>query len=246
MLARSMTPEELVERLKHTLPSGLRSVVLYGSAAAGDHLARRSDYNVLVVAACLGLAELEALAQPVAAWTRAGNRPPILFTPTELAGSTDSFPIELWDMKQSRKILFGDDPLAELEVKTEHLRLQLERELKGKLLDLREAYLLTRGKPLRVRKLMIESLPSFLVLCRAALRLFQDDVPPRKLEALGALAQHCEFDARVFSTIQEMREKHAYVWWRVDAAATRALFESYLSTIGRVIEAVDCRIRSQT
>ena len=29
---------------------GLRSAVLYGSAAAGEHIPSRSDYNVLVIA----------------------------------------------------------------------------------------------------------------------------------------------------------------------------------------------------
>ena len=42
-------------------------------------------------------------------------------------------------------MLFGDDPLADLTIRHEHLRLQLERELKGKLLALRERYLSPAG-----------------------------------------------------------------------------------------------------
>ena len=45
-----MKPEQLVEQLKRALPASLRSVVLYGSAAAGDHVAGKSDFNILVVA----------------------------------------------------------------------------------------------------------------------------------------------------------------------------------------------------
>lgn len=56
-----MTPEQLVERLKAAAPGVVRSVLLYGSAAAGDHAWKRSDYNVLVVAERLGLAELKAI-----------------------------------------------------------------------------------------------------------------------------------------------------------------------------------------
>jgi predicted nucleotidyltransferase len=240
-----MTPEELVGRLKEAMPSGLRSVVLYGSAAAGDHLGKVSDYNVLVVADRLGLAELEAISEPAAAWSLAGNRPPILFTIGELARSTDAFPIELGDMKRSHTVLLGDDPVADLAIKSEHLRLQLERELKGKLLDLREAFLLTKGKPKRVHILMIETLPAFLVLCRAALRLYQDDVPARKLDAWSALAQHIACDRHVFLTIHRMREEEPSLLRRVDAAATRALFDTYLRTIEQVVDAVDCRIHSQ-
>ena len=38
----------LVEDLRATHGANLASVVLYGSAAAGDHIELRSDYNILI------------------------------------------------------------------------------------------------------------------------------------------------------------------------------------------------------
>ncbi|MFO0957535.1 MAG: nucleotidyltransferase domain-containing protein [Isosphaeraceae bacterium] len=58
-----MTPEQLVEQLREALGPALKSVVLYGSAAAGDFVEGRSDYNILVVADPLGLDELGKLAK---------------------------------------------------------------------------------------------------------------------------------------------------------------------------------------
>ena len=103
-----MTPEELIERLNSAVPGKLSSAVLYGSAAAGDFVPKASNYNVLLVIDGLGLAELDALSKPVAQWTRAGHRPPLLFTCGQLQASADAFPIELLDMQQSHRVLFGE------------------------------------------------------------------------------------------------------------------------------------------
>lgn len=221
-----MTPEQFAEQLKQAMPVGLRSVVLYGSAAAGDHVPGKSDYNILVVAERLGMAELNALAPVAAAWTKAGNRPPVLFTPGQLAESADSFPIELLDMQQARRVLLGQDLLAGIHVQPEHLRATLAREWKAKLLQLRGRYLLTRGKPAQVAELMTASLSTILVLCRATLRLYQTEVPANKLDAARALAQRFGFDAGVFATVHELKMNQQ--------KAPVGLFETYLRTIEKI------------
>ena len=119
---------------------------------------------MLLVLDRLGLAELDAVAKPALRWAKAGNRPPLLFTPDQLAASANVFPIELLDMRQSHRVLFGEDPLADVTIEREHLRLQLERELKGHLLALRERYLLAGGNPQRVAELLTSTLSGFLVL----------------------------------------------------------------------------------
>ena len=148
-----MTPEQLVEQLNKAIPGKLVSAVLYGSAAAGDFMPQTSDYNVLLVVDGLGVAELDALSKPVAQWSKAGHRPPLLFTRGQLRASASVFPIELLDMRQSHRRLFGEDVLAEMTISHEHLRLQLERELTEKLLTLREGYLLTKGQSKQVVRL---------------------------------------------------------------------------------------------
>ncbi|MBM4031667.1 MAG: hypothetical protein FJ291_07760 [Planctomycetes bacterium] len=236
-----MTPEQLTERLGTALPSALRAVVLYGSAAAGDHVAGKSDYNVLVVVSPLGKEQLDALAPPAQAWAGDGHRPPLLFTPEQLAASADAFPIELLDIQRCRRLLFGKDPLAGVSVAFENLRLELERELKAKLLALRESYLLAAGKPKRVAELLAASLSSFLVLFRAALRLYQDEVPMAKLDALRALADHLGFDPTVFLTVQLLKEGRL----KPREVSPPELFAEYLAAIEGIVEAVDRRIRKE-
>ncbi|MBV9463191.1 MAG: hypothetical protein JO317_03085, partial [Verrucomicrobiae bacterium] len=195
-----MTPEDFCEELKTALAGRgeLVSVILYGSAAAGDHAGDGSDFNLIVVLGTLELQTLERLAPAVRAWVRAGNPPPLLFTPGSFTRSIDAFPIEMSDLRQSRKLLHGEDVAAKLEISREVLRLQLEHELRGKLLQLRSHYLLAREKPRQVAELMLKSYSNFAALFRAAFRLRQEAAPAKRLEVVEALARELGFSAEPF------------------------------------------------
>ena len=233
-----MTLKKLVQDLRSAAPSGLLSVILYGSAAAGDHVGNRSDYNILVVMEHLGLKELKAFSKTSSAWVKKGNPPPLFFTLERLKNSADVFPIELLDMKESHKVLFGENVLQEVEVCLDNLRLQLEHELKSKLIQLREGFLAVGGKPKHVLELMIKSLSNFLVLFRAALRLYQDAVPPTKMEALHALSERIEFDIEVFETIEELKEGRK----KPRHVDPDDLFEKYLRTVEAVVDTIDAHM----
>ena len=237
-----MTPEKLTEELKRACPSGLKSVVLYGSAAAGDHSVKQSDYNILVITEDLGLETLNAFSKTAAAWAKAGNPAPLLFTEERLAQATDVFPIELLDIRECHKVLYGENLVQGLEVETKNLRLEIEHELRGKLIRLRQSYLLTGGKSKAVMGLMTQSLSTFLVLFRASLRLFEDRVPQKKFDALEKFATHLEFDVSVFKTVQNLKDGMQ----KAKDIDLEELFNNYLKTIESIIDAIDAYIQKET
>jgi len=233
-----MTPEKLVEELKQACPKGLKSVILYGSSAAGDRIEKKSDYNVLVVTEDLGIGTLDAMSKAASAWAKAGNPAPMLFTEERLVQAADVFPIELLDIRECHKVLHGEDLVAGLEIDTKNLRLEIEHELRGQLIHLRQSYLLTQGKSKAVADLMTQSLSTFLVLFRAALRLFEEQVPQKKFEALEKLATYLEFDVSIFETVQSLKDGTK----KTKDVALGELFSTYLKTVERVIDAVDAYI----
>ena len=233
-----MTPEKLVEELKQACPAGLKSVILYGSAAAGDRVEKKSDYNVLVVTEDLDIKTLNALSKTASAWSKAGNPAPMLFTEERLAQATDVFPIELLDIRECHKVLYGEDLAQGLEIDTKNLRLEIEHELRGKLICLRQSYLLTQGKSKAVIELMTQSLSTFLVLFRASLRLFEEQVPQKKFEALEKLSTHLAFEVSVFQTVESLRDGSK----KAKDISSEELFNNYLKTIECVIDAVDAYI----
>lgn len=233
-----MKPENFVKKLQAAMGTGIRSVILYGSAAAGDHVGKRSDYNIMVVVDRLGTRDLTALSKAALEWRKAGNPLPLFFTMDRLQRSADVFPIELMDMAESHRILYGEDLLEQIRIQPENLRLILEHQLKSSLIQLREGLLLTEGKPKRVINLMIDSLSTILVLFRASLRLYEDDVPTRKLDALKNLTRHIQFDDSVFVTIEGLKQGRANAK-KMDAIS---LFDRYLTNVEVVVDAVDAHV----
>jgi hypothetical protein len=216
--------------------------VLFGSAAAGDFLEGTSSYDLLVVCEQLGTSELDALAATIRGWRKARQPLPLLFTPPQLAAAANAFAIEFSDMQQARRVLYGNDPIADMTIDAAYLRVHLERELKGKLLALRNRYVLAAGDQRRIMTVLSETLSTFLSLFRASLRLYERDAPNHKLDALRALAEHIDFDPQPFFDIAEFKMGRRAA--KDYSAAT--LFSQYWQAIDAVTRAVDQWIHSDS
>src|SRR6266404_2381282 len=129
-----MVPEtninDFVNRLRATGEANLVSIILYGSAAAGDYVAEHSDVNLLCVLRETSFAFLQTLAPAVGWWREQKNRIPLVMGMEELKRSADVFSIELLDMRESYRVLWGEDVLSTLAVAVKFHRVQLEYELR--------------------------------------------------------------------------------------------------------------------
>jgi predicted nucleotidyltransferase len=225
---------DLVERLQKAHQDELLSVILYGSAAAGDHHDKYSDLNVLCV---LKEVTPEALAasEPVMNWWRAkGNPSPLLLTEQEVLTSTDCFPIEFHDMQERRRVLFGKDIIASLTIDESFYRAQVEHELRAKQLRLRQkgAGLLT--DPQALLRLMADSVSTFLVLGRHALLLGGISIDWKKREVARKLAE-IGVDPAPFVTLLDLREQTIGEL----QVEPRPLFGEYLKCIAVLVSYVD-------
>ena len=179
----TMTLDGLVEQLRKAFGDELRSVVLYGSAAAGEHIAKRSDYNVLVLVDSIDLEFLTREAAIASAWAEAGNPPPLTLTMQEWRNSSDIFPMEYADILGHHRVLHGAAPFDGIEVRPADLRLELEQQTMGKLLQLRSGILAAGGDRKRLVELLAASLSTFMVIFRAVVRYLGEE-PPTDYEAL--------------------------------------------------------------
>jgi len=75
-------------------------VVLYGSAATGDHQADFSDINILCVLSEISTRELAAAGEIFRWWREQGSPSPLLLTEQELVTSADCFAIEFHDIQR--------------------------------------------------------------------------------------------------------------------------------------------------
>src|SRR5258708_39091293 len=101
-------------------------------------------------------------------------------TRDELERSTDVFTIELIDMQQHHRVLFGEDVLQGLQIPTYLHRVQVEYELREKVTLLRQQLLLAEDSNSPLWDLLLRSRPSFLTLFRHALIALGNTAPAGK------------------------------------------------------------------
>ncbi|HEV7837871.1 MAG TPA: nucleotidyltransferase domain-containing protein [Gemmatimonadaceae bacterium] len=226
-----MKLEELVRQLQLAYGSGLRSVVLFGSAVAGEHRPKQSDYNVLVVVDSLPLERLRAVAAVSKAWAEDGNPPPMTFTAREFKASSDIFPMEYADILERHRILFGDSPFDGIRVSPQDLRLQVEQQTMGKLLQLRQATMGAGGDSKLQLEVLEKSLSTLMVIFRGISRL-HGEAPSQDYEELTRnLAQRAGFSADPFVRVI----RHSRGTEKIPRESAAGILEGYLSAMERLV-----------
>jgi len=163
------------------------SAVLHGSVVRGEYLEGWSDVNLLLVLEAATPDVLGALTLPFAGWAKSHQPPPLLLSRAEWRRAADVFPVEITDIRSAYRVLRGEDPLADVTVRPADLRGALERDLRGRLLRLRQGYVALAGDPGALAGLARDTAPSVVVLLRAALVLTGAQLPAARAD-VAALA----------------------------------------------------------
>ncbi|HEV8482241.1 MAG TPA: nucleotidyltransferase domain-containing protein [Blastocatellia bacterium] len=228
--------KQLVEDLRTTHGENLASVVLYGSAAAGDYIERRSDHNLLIVLKKITSEDLRLSQAPMREWQRLGQPMPVYFTVEELNNAADVFPIEFLQMEKARKVLHGSDPFESMKISKDNLRHQTEYELRTKLIQLRRLYIPASISGEKLSALISDSFVSFAALFRPVLMLLGHEPPITKEESVRAMVRLVGMDGSPFERILELRAKGGS---SLTEAEANELFAAYLAQIEQVIKVVD-------
>jgi hypothetical protein len=231
----AMTLDELVDQLKKVYGAQLNAVVLYGSAAAGEHIPKRSDYNVLVVVDELTMQHMRAGAAVARAWGEGGNPPPLTLTTAEWKGSADIFPMEYADILERHRVLYGKPPFDGIVVDRAHLRLQLEHEAMGKLLKLRQGILASGGDEKGHLELLAASLSTIMVIFRAVERL-HGAVPPTDYDRLSRdVATRVGFDVAPFARVV----RHVRGGDKISSSEVATVLAGYVDGMNRLVGYLD-------
>ncbi len=227
--------DELVGKLTKTYGDLLVSVVLYGSAAVGDHSGRFSDINVFCVLREINPRVLGA-SEPILRWWRDKDNPtPLLMSLDEVRTSTDCFPIEFHDIRERHRILYGENVVEDLEIDESFYRARVEYELRAKLLRLRQKSAGVLHDPNLLLRLMAESVSTFCVLTRHALRLHGEDAPFPKREIAEQARAAFGIDPAPFLALLDLRDGRR----KPKELDAEALLGQYLREISGVIDVVD-------
>lgn len=226
----------LIQDLRTTHGENLASVVLYGSAAAGDQNELRSDYNLLIALKRITPEDLRNAQAPMREWQRLGHPLPVYFTVEELSDAADVFPIEFHQMAKARIVLFGRDPFEFVQLSDANLRHQTEYELRSKVIQLRRLYIPASVSVEKLCALMGDSLASFAALFRAVLILFNQEPPVAKPDCVRSIVELLKLDPAPFERIFAFRSSDELPSSEKEA---NDIFGAYLQQIEQVVEAVD-------
>ncbi len=234
-MAAKLTVETLGDAVARALGQRLVSLLLYGSTARGTHVPKRSDVNTLLICDRVDEALFEVLAPLMRDWRRAGHSPPLIFTEREWRESADAFPIEYQDMRDAYRLLAGRDPWTGIEVDRGQLRRQLEHELMGKLVRLRQAYAALHGDPKQLARVIVGSVGGFFTMLRAVLRFAGRPAPASPAELVRSAGALIGFPAEGLAPLVH----HAMGGPMPRLAKGDPLAAAYLGAVARTAEYVN-------
>jgi hypothetical protein len=197
---------DMAAALGAELGGELHGVLLYGSVARGEAVRGISDINVLVLVERIDAALLQRAAPLARRWAEQGVSP-LLIEEAEWRRASDVFAIEVLDMQDAHELLHGRDPVEGLAVPRAQLRLQTERELRARLVQLHNGLLAAADDGAKVGAVLAGALPAFVTYLRAALRLGGETVPPTTDATIRAGAALVGADPAAFLHVHQERQQ---------------------------------------
>lgn len=191
----------LAQGLESALGADLVSLLLYGSAARHTEARGRSDLNLLLIVREASPAVLRRASAPLAAWARAGRRPPLIHSEVEWREAADVFPLEMDDIREAHELLAGRDPTSGVVTRPADVRHALERETRGILTRLRAAYAAVGEEGPSLEELLLASVGSVMVMLRGAVRLAGQRPSADARALVGQAARLVGFDEDAFDWV---------------------------------------------
>ena len=227
--------KKLVTEWSSLFGSRLRSALLFGSVARGEAIAGVSDINVLLLVDHIDAGTLKQASGPTRTWIKTSLEAPLLFEWDQWVRGADVFAIEIADMREAHELLSGTDPLAVCPPDVDAMRLQAERELRAKLLQLQTGLLVAATSPADVGKLLTQSIPSFTTYMRTALRLAGSPVPSNTPEVINHATKLVGGSADAYKRVWEARVAKENLKLAVDDS----MVDAYYDTAEKLADYVD-------
>ena len=179
--------------LKSAFKDNLYSVIIYGSYVSGNFVEGISDVNILILLEEPLLDQIEKFGVEAHKSLKAYKITPLILTKAEFVNSADVFPMEYFDIKDRKKVIYGEDETRALSLTKKNLRHQLEERLRGNVASLRQVIIASHGKDKILSSYLKNLFGSFNALFKGLLQLKENTPGPEEinntLEKIGEVFQ---------------------------------------------------------
>jgi len=183
----------------------VHSIHIVGSAVTEDFDERMSDINSIFVLKQMDLQFVELIAPLGKKYGKKKIAAPLIMTPNYILRSLDVFPIEFHDFKLIHETVMGEDILNTIGINLMDLRNQCEREIKSKLIGLRQGYISSQGDKKLIMESFVRSISGYMPLFRGIILLMGKEPPVRKHEVITALSDCTGIGTGIFNKIIEIK-----------------------------------------
>jgi len=232
-VAGKITP--MLEDLLGEHAANIHSFHLVGSAVIPDYNEKLSDINSVLVLKTMDLRVLVFLAPLGKKYGKKRIAAPLVMTPEYIETSLDAFPVEFLDFKLIHKTVYGHDLLQDLRITMPNLRLQCEREIKTKLIGLRQGYVSSLGKKEEIAAVLVRSFTGSMALFRAIITLLGKEPPIPRTDVITMLGAATGINTDIFENLLMLKLKLL----KPSEQELASFFERYYKTLeaaGKIID----------
>lgn len=224
-----------LEEILRGYPDNIHSIHIIGSAVTDDYDEKTSDISSIVALKKMDLKFVEFLAPMGKKHSRKGISAPLIMTPEYILTSLDVFPIEFLDFKHIHETVLGEDILQGLTVSNKDLRQQCEREIKSRLIGLRQGYISSMGDRQVLTERLVGSISGYIPLFRGIICLMGRERPVRKHDVISELASATGVDTAVFRKVLDIKRGGL----KPSKEEIDTVFEKYYEATERIGEIID-------
>ncbi len=205
----------------------IHSIHITGSALTDDFNFSTSDINSILVLNKMDLKFLEDFASLGKKFGKKQISSPLIMTPDYILSSLDVFPVEFLTIKLLHKTFFGKDIFNDLKINNSDLRYQCERELKVKLIEIRQGYLSSLGNRKFLADGFISSFSGYIPLFRGIIVLLGKAPPWENEDVLDTLQDVSGVNLDIFKTVLKSKKEKT----KLSIEILNLIFEDYYKAI---------------
>lgn len=221
--------------LLNLYPDRVRAAAVTGEAAGADYDPKTSPITSVFVFDEVDFQVYHRALKTVAGGINKNITAPLILSEQYLNNSLDVFPVEFLDIKEKHVLIYGEDLFSGLDIKTEHLRLFCEQQVKGRLIRIRQAYLEVGLQRKGVEAMLKDSLASLIPVFRNLVRLKGKTPDLDKKGIIAQLALNFDIDGTVLLAIFEDRTNDE----KIGGRDVTEFCEMYMNELQKLARQVD-------
>lgn len=226
-----------IEDMLREYSASIHSIHIVGSAVTPDFNEKTSNVNSVIILHKINFDFIRFLTSLGKKYSKKGIAAPLIMTLEYVYDSLDVFPVEFHDFRLIHRTVFGEDIFGGLVIERGYLRLQCEREIKARLIGLRQSYISSFGEKDRLANILSQFIVGYMPIIRAIIYLLGKEPPAKRHDAVKTFNELTSIEAGVLEKLLLLRSNAI----KPSLKELHQMFEQFyavLESTGKVVDEI--------